>query len=221
MEAFSKLQGSTLCPFAAKAEIEYGPPWCEELGFDDNIIANARRLAAHIAEGRLRRTKGFVSQINLCDAVDFESTVVLFRRFVFGLAIHDVSCKQSLTRDLGAVGWSLMFAEEPIFLNLFAPCYPRAHSKHIENDGNLYVFIQPEYTFDFCEINRTKVKLKEQIRERFAEAGMPYDSSTIDTRRKALSFVFPVHHGDPPIRWWESTLSNEWCASGPCKKVDS
>lgn len=79
----------------------------------------------------------------------------------------------------------------------------RSRAKHVAYDGSLYIFFQPEYTFDICNVNRTKVGLKAQIRERFADAGMSYDGATIDSRRKALSFVFPMESGDPPVRWWE------------------
>ena len=205
MDVFTNLQQTTFCPFAAQATVEHGPAWVNDLPFEANVARNAERLKVHLAVGRVRRLQGFVSQVGfgLGNSVDFERTVEIFRRFVFGLGDFDSSCRGSLTQDIGSVGWSLKFADEPVFLNLFAPCYPERHSKHVAYDGCLYIFFQPEYTFDFCNVNRTRVELKAQIREKFADAGMPYDGATIDTRRKALSFVFPIRTGDPPVRWWE------------------
>lgn len=204
MDVFIDLQRTTLCPFAARAQVDHGPQWEHGVNFDTNVVRNAECLRAHMTIGRQERLQGFVSQVGLGDSAGFTPTVETFRRFVFGLADHDGSCRDALGRDVGSVGWNLSFAGEPVFLNLFAPCYPPEHSKHVAYDGHLYVFFQPEFTFDFCNVNRAKTELKAQIREKFASAGMAYDGETIDTRRKALSYVFPIRSGDPPIRWWEA-----------------
>jgi hypothetical protein len=130
-----------------------------------------------------------------------------FKRLLVELGNHDVSCQLALEQQIDAVGWNFMFEYHPIFLNLFAPCYPAPHSKRIDDGEHIYVFLQPEFTFDFCNVNRSRTTLKDEIRSRFDDAGMPYDGETIDSRRKALSYVFPLTAGAPPIAWWTAAGS--------------
>ncbi|WP_162268403.1 YqcI/YcgG family protein [Bradyrhizobium manausense] len=198
------LKGQTLCPFAQSASIEYGPPWSDTQDFRENVSRIAKALRAHLIDARKSKLQGFVIGIRGDGFDDFSRVVSTFRDFVFELGRHDSSCRASLKEDISAPEWNLIFADEPIFLNLFAGCYPAPHSKRINDTQNIYVFFQPEFTFDFCNVNRKRAALKSSIRNSFAEAGMPYDGSTIDTRRKALSYVFPLRSGDPPIDWWST-----------------
>lgn len=202
VEAFTFLKSTTLCPFAQSARVDYGPPWSGELTFFENVTNIAQALRRHLPECRREKMQGFVAEIGVDEPLTFDGAVATFRRFVFELGRHDESCRVALGQKIDAEGWNFVFAGEPIFLNLFAGCYPNPHSKKIAHLKNIFVFFQPEFTFDFCNVNRSRTNLKNQIRQKFAAAGMPYDGRTIDSRRKALSYVFPVEANSPPVEWW-------------------
>ncbi|MBC6718388.1 YqcI/YcgG family protein [Aurantimonas sp. DM33-3] len=204
MDNFEALRVSTLCPFAVTSKIDYGPQWSDEIGFDENVALIADGLRHHLPRCRREQLQGFVAQIKVGDPTSFEQVVSCFRRLIFELGRHDSSCQHSLDGDIGAKEWNFTFGEEAIFLNLFAACYQWPHSKRVDDRYHMYVFFQPEFTFDFCNINRSRVALKEDIRRRFAAADMPYDGQTIDGRRKALAFVFPLKPCEPPVEWWRS-----------------
>ena len=202
MDAFEALRISTLCPFAGTSRVEYGPAWRRDVDFAQNVASIADALRHHLPRCRREQLRGFVAQVGVDDPGSFEGAVAAFRHLVFDLSDHDRSCRSVLTGDIGAREWNFKFAEEPIFLNLFASCYPQPHSKRINDPQHVYVFFQPEFTFDFCNVNRSRTVLKEQIRQGFTDAGMPYSGETIDGRRKALAYVFPLAVDDPPIEWW-------------------
>ena len=202
MEAFALLKNTTLCPFAQSARVEHGPPWSRDLTFIQNVAEIAEALRRHLPKCRREKMQGFVAQIGVDAPLTFEVAVATFRRFVFELANHDRSCRTALNEEIGAEDWNFVFNGEPIFLNFFAVCYPNPHSKKVDDLKNIYVFFQPEFTFEFCNVNRNRTGLKDQIRRKFADAGMPYDGNTIDSRRKALSYVFPRDPNSPPVEWW-------------------
>lgn len=202
MQPFLKLQQETLCPFARRSIIHVASSWNSDREYQGNIESIAGELRKALVTCRRERHQGFLATIPLTSNYSLTDAVSAFRSFVFALGECDEACGAKLKEDIGAIGWSFCFDGEPIFLNLFGSCYKRPHSKFVDDSFNFYVFFQPEFTFDFCNIDRSKRSIKIGIRESFADAGMPYDGETIDGRRKALSFVFPESVGLPPIKWW-------------------
>lgn len=201
MEAFEALRNNTLCPFAAASRIDYAPDWDRAATFGENVVTIADSLRSHLPRCREERLQGFVAQIGITDP-SFEGAVSAFRRLLLALGQHDSSCHEALQGDIGGVDWNFVFDAQPIFLNLFANCYPTPHSKWIGDPDHAYVFFQPQFTFDFCNLNRMRTGVKHSIRTKFSQAGMPYDGDAIDGRRKAITFVFPLESSQRPVEWW-------------------
>jgi hypothetical protein len=105
--------------------------------------------------------------------------------------------------EIESRGWQYTVARTRLFMNLFGPCYPKAHTKHIPFDDRIIIFAQPEDSFDFCGVNPSKTALRNSIRERFRKQGKPYSGELIDQRIESYLYVFPVGLEDPPVRWWE------------------
>ena len=201
---FESMRASTYCPFAKGANIRFSPPWKNSLGFDGNVAAHAAALADFVVEGQRSHLHGFVSQITLGeDACDFDHVRKAFRAFLHGLARHDDDCCNALKDDKMSTDWQFSFRGMRMFLNVFAPCYPQPHSKFIDSPGSLWVFLQPEYSFDLCGIDPSKTAAKDAIRASFRNAGMNYDGGQIDKRIEALLYMFPMRPTDEPVRWWD------------------
>jgi hypothetical protein len=199
--AFDRLKQSTFCPFAKAAVLEYAP-WSQR---DTDLEAFNRAvvdgLSKHLGYARERGLGGYVARLPASGRT-FESDVSDFARFVQAIGTMDTSTRESLRQDVSAEGWSLHVAGEPVFLNFFSSRYPTTHSKYIGCPDSFWVFFQPEFIFSQNGINRNERITKLLIRAKFAEAGMAYEATEIDRRRKALCYVFPRYPSDEPIEWW-------------------
>lgn len=200
---FESLKQSTPCPFAKSTILEYAPSWTEGTDPKDLVRVVVEGLRRHLSYGRERELGGYVARLPASGRT-FCSDVHDFAQFVYAMGSMDASCAESLSQDIGEEGWSLLVADEPVFLNFFSSRYPRAHSKYIDCSDSFWIFFQPEYVFDQKAINRGEHITKSRIRGRFAEAGLAYDATEIDSRRKALCYVFPPSLSDSPIYWWRS-----------------
>lgn len=198
---FRNLKETTLCPFARGAVLEYAANATATSDLNEAAKIVAQDLAVHMRIGRLQRLGGYVARLP-SSGNTFEADVRDFAAFVNALGEHDASCREALSQDPTAVGWSLKIDGEPVFLNLFSAFYPQRHSKYISSPGSFWIFFQPEYVFEQHGINRDARETKINIRRCFAEAGMEYDATQIDRRRKAHCFVFPLRPEDGPIEWW-------------------
>lgn len=204
MRAFKDLKDRTLCPFARSAKIWFGPPWDTSLRFRENCSIQAtdlRRFCEAAYEGRYH---GFVAGLRVGDAAqNAEDVKVAFRDFLNGLAAEDASCGRCMAQHPLSEDWQFEFGDVRMFLNVFAPCYERPHSKRVESTGAFFVLFQPEFSFDFCGIDPGSRDTKLEIRRRFASAGMPYNGAQIDSRIEALLYMFPSDPFGEPVRWWE------------------
>lgn len=201
---FEAMRSSTYCPFAKRARIRFSPPWQTTLDFEGNVAAHAAALSKFVVEGKRDSQHGFVSQVSLGnDACDFDSVRQAFGAYLEGLAQHDDDCHKALSADKLSRDWQFSFDGMRMFLNVFAPCYPQPHSKFIDSPHSFWVFFQPEYSFDLCGIDPSKVAKKDVIRAAFRDAGMTYDGAQIDKRIEALLYMFPIRPTDEPVRWWD------------------
>lgn len=200
--AFAAVKRTTPCPYARGARVSYGPPWDTALGAT-NWERNALSLAEWASTARRSGSHGFV--VEICDprAGDLYFVTELLKTGLQQLSRFDPERSDCLKRDIEDTGWQFEFAGLRLFVNTFAPCYPPAHSKRIEDTERVYLFLQPEYSFDICGVNRDNLAAKRMIRRRFAEAGSPYSGELIDRRVEAYLYMFPLDPDDPPVRWWE------------------
>jgi hypothetical protein len=198
---FDSVIASTLCPFAARAKVGSAPEW--DVDRCDNWPRIAESLRVWLGSAEATRSHGFVVQIGGCDASDFDSVRQAFRVALEELNRLDSSDSSCLREEVDAPHWQFEFEGVRLFANVFAPCYPPAHSKRIDDPGHFYIFFQPDFSFDLCGITRESREIKLAIRRRFDEAGRPYSGELIDRRIEAEIYMFPVDVTDAPVRWWE------------------
>lgn len=133
----------------------------------------------------------------------FNDCVHPFRSVLCALLEIDGLDPSLLWANIEDYDWQYSLCGLRLFVNLFAPCYPPRHTKHLPVLDRIVLFLQPERSFDFCDVNSSRGDLRRRIRERFAKAGRPYSGDLIDTRIEAHLYVFPLEIGDPIVRWWE------------------
>jgi len=202
LEPFEALRLSTLCPYAARARVAYGSAWDDGESRDANLRRTASAFAAWAAMARENRSHGFVLEVGLSAASDFEQVRRAFGDTLLRLNEHDPAHSSCMRRPIEAAGWQYEFGGLRLFVNVFAPCYPTRHSKHVEAERRFYVFFQPEFSFDLCGVNSANRGAKETVRRIFRDAGCPYDGAVIDRRIEAHLYMFPLDPGDDAVRWW-------------------
>jgi YqcI/YcgG family len=208
-EGFTRLQSGTLCPYAARARVTLGPAAEGESSLDRHVSRCAEDMTSWAQVARATRSHGYVMQVPLSNADEFLAVKRGFGDVLRRLSRLDPNGSSCMQRSPLVDGWQFEFGGLRLFLNVFAPCYPQRHSKHVDTQGWFYIFAQPEFSFDLCGINSRNRLAKSVIRDRFAEAGMPYDGALIDQRHEALLYMFPLRPGDPPVRWWDSLAEVE------------
>ena len=201
MQEFELLRAATLCPFAAKAKIWTGPRWDPQLPRAKCLQQCAGDLSEFTKVAIEEDYDGYVAEVGLPPngGMDFETVRKTFHWFLRGLALHDESCRECMTKDFLDKSWQFEYGNVRMFLNVFSSCYPKLHSKYAPIEGAFFVFFQPELSFKKFGLDDRMIAY---IRNRFAAAGMPYNGRQIDERIEALLYMFPEDPDGPPVRWW-------------------
>ena len=202
---FADVVQATSCLFARSARIEHGPQWQPHQSFKANVDRNAQALETFADRIERDRLHGFVIEISAGEAAaDFHVVTEVFGRVMSGLAGRDPHQAHCMTRDIEDPQWQFEFSGLRMFTSVFAPCYDRTHTKFSATPGMVFVFFQPEISFDFCNVNPHSQHTRDRIRQLFRSAGRPYDEELIDRRIEAHIYLSPQRIGDAPVRWWEA-----------------
>lgn len=197
-----KLREQTFCPFASAARIALGPEWDDGIDFDENVARISDSLNDFLLRLRDKNLHGFICSVRCDQATSLPEVARSFATFLETLVRTDLG-NDCLLKDVEHVAWRFYFRGEPIFLNVFAPCYRVLHPKYLQTGESFLVFFQPDVSFDYCGVHQGARAVKSSIRARFAREGMPYDGSMIDDRIEARLYVSPASLGDAPVRWWD------------------
>jgi hypothetical protein len=161
-------------------------------------------LAEYLKVFRNDRIDGFIWAVR-GECRNLTQAASLFARSLAALTGLDPLPPATPWSDIETTHWQFSYLGERLFLNVFSNCYPISHSKHLDSPGGIVIFAQPEDAFDFCGIDPSRKAVKESIRERFRDAGMPYSGELIDRRIESLLYVFPAAEDDEPVRFWEGS----------------
>lgn len=190
---FSHIAQTTQCPFAASAKVVSGPRWETNQPFIDNVAANATRLETFCAQAAVQEFHGFVMEIVMGEsALVFDAVQLALGNVLRSLSTLDPMLSPCMTSAIDQPGWQFEFSGCKLFVSVFAPCYPPWHTKHAPGSDRIFLFFQPDFSFDFCNIDRRNVKIKAYIRNLFKDAGRPYNSAIIDKRIEAMIYMSPL-----------------------------
>lgn len=204
---FAAIQERAGCVFASRARIEAALPSSETDGFAAGTAAfsSVRDFADRAETDEL---DGLL--IELLDSLHGESLASLataVRRLLTGLITADGSSEESALQEAGSEHWWLTLCETRWFVLVFAPCYPAASPRFTFGSSSTYVLLQPVSSFDRRATPRGTTiapEIRERIRAVYAAEGCPYDGDLAQQDVESLKFVWPLHIGDEPVRWWQS-----------------
>lgn len=205
---FSKIKDLTHCPFAEQSKIEYFDDWNPEKDFNENILSLSKQLESFTNRCESGKLDGFVFEISgdLCPKT-IEGLSKMLKDILLKLNILDPQKSDCMNQDISASSWQFIFNRQRIFVNVFAPFYNKSNSRYSMSVDSVFVFLQPESSFDLHIINPAKstqtVQLKENIRNAFIKGGNPYDFDIAKNPSDALKYIMPVNIGDAPIEWWK------------------
>src|SRR5665213_440035 len=201
---FSQIRCGTPCPYARHARNVYAAQWNEDVGWDENIILIANLLGDVSALPEFRKIHGFTCSLLVERCDEFPKVRAAFASFMDELSKCDPWQSYCMQSDLMARGWQYQYAGIRHFVSVFAPCYSADHPRHSPVPRFMFVYFQPEWSFDICGINQGTVEEKQIVRSLFQRSGKQYNGELIDGRIEALLYLLPLERDGAPVRWWET-----------------
>src|SRR5687768_3062925 len=128
--SFEAIRQTTLCPYAVRANVSYGPEWLAELSAAANWDRNAASLLDWANRAFETRSHGYVIEVGSEHADDFDEVRRTLRRTLAEVSARDPDESTCLEREFDDPDWQFDFAGLRLFANVFAPCYPAGHTKH-------------------------------------------------------------------------------------------
>jgi len=119
---------------------------------------------------------------------------------------------EPLTRGIESPDWDFCHGADKFFVSLFAPLYPRWHSRYSGHNSVGFVLFQPESSFRRFGVSShhpQRKQLARGVHRRFQVRGQDYDVVANSKVPKSMRYVKPVDMQAPPIAWWLVPCSYE------------
>ena len=140
-------------------------------------------------------------------AADLEMLSKTVNHVLRFLAKHDPTGHDCFVADVVAEDWQFSFNGTRFFITTFAPFYGSGHSRFSARQDSAFIYFQPEYSFDHHGVfagNPDRERLKERVRQAFANGGTEYSVILVKQPIEAYKYVKPLKVGDPPVEWWNA-----------------
>lgn len=205
---FQRIIDMTQCPFAAYSKLWGLPDWDPSKSVADNARASAPTFLRFERVALPERLDGLILEVKdteLCKTLN--QVCATFREILEVWGQSDPSGCNCMTENLLHPDWQFRFSQTRYFVSVFAPCYPHNHPRFSCQSDAMFLFLQPEFSFDFHGIhsaNRELARIKSQIRGKFSMHGSGYSGKLVDDRIEALIYILPIGKDDQPIHWWLS-----------------
>lgn len=205
LHRFEAVRSTTACPYANEARLWGAPRWEPRWSLSRNVDLMLPYLISFTKAAAPERLDGFVIAIDESSLT--EDMCVLanwFHTLLKTLAKKDPRPSTLYDGNIQQRGWQFSFNGLRLFISVFSPLYPPNHSRH--SSAATFVVLQPEKSFDQHSIGSKfpgSDNIKQQVRRRFAEAGISYPADVIDTRIEASIYLLPRWDGDRCAVWWQ------------------
>ncbi|MGI5376266.1 YqcI/YcgG family protein [Streptomyces sp. CA-251387] len=208
LQDFAKLQADSPCLFSGVSRLWGAPDW----DVDRSLAANVAELAPHLTRfakaAPHEHLDGFVISVpgvagRAPGAATMSDLARWFRSLLQALTEADELPNNSLSEDVRRPGWQFLFHRQRMFVSVFSPLYEASHSRH--SSDHTFVMFQPEQSFTQHGVGcgqKSSPRIKERIRENFAQAGVPYSAELVDRRVEADLYLPERFPGDTEARWW-------------------
>lgn len=210
---FQTVKSETLCPFARSAEITFARSIGDEYSIPEAATQLYEDISSYVKEGITTAPDGIAVAIsNNVIGHDFNSLASGFRSMYHALKMNDGFSKDAVyIEDIEDPGWQLTMSGQRLFTIVFSSLYPADNPRHVFKANTTFLFFQPVQSFSsrmpFDKESVEFMKIKENIRSRFTNAGRAYDGSINDDPREAAKYISPQGLGMKAIEWWISNLS--------------
>lgn len=207
IERFENIKHGTQCIFAKKAKVWGAPEWDVDSTVRDNIGRVIPSLLRFLRVCRPENLDGFVIEVPSLRVKDGVDGVAIAVRTVLSELVRQDPTEPSCLQDVSCPDWQFTFSGERLFAISFAPSYPSTSARHAFGLPGVYVFLQPEHSFDhwMAELPpEGKQRMKERIRTAFELAGRGYRGSIIEHGTEAERYVKPLEAVDAPVHWWRT-----------------
>ncbi|RSS93843.1 hypothetical protein EF903_07460 [Streptomyces sp. WAC05292] len=215
---FRAVQEAAACTFARRSRLvgmpaHDGP---DAYAAGRAVVPELRRFAARAAADRL---DGFV--VELTDPAHGATVAAVARTtrlLLAGLLAADGDEAAAGLDGAGGEHWWFRACGTRWFVLAFAPAYGPDSPRHTFGSPSTFLLLQPVEAFDRHATPRGTVipqAVREDVRDRYAAGGRPYDAALAAQEVEALKFVWPAAPGDAPVAWWhEGPLATPAAAGG-------
>lgn len=203
LRGFKKVIDNTLCPYSDKPFI-MGPKWIVEDSYELNIKNQLNDIIDFSNSFTQNEIYGYVLEVAIKTKINtLEQTSELFLNILKILNKLDPAKSNCLDLEKENKKWQFEFNNMRTFFSVFSPCYSPENPRYSYDENIMYIFFQPEESFNMAGVSRLNRQGKINARKKFSDAGRPYDGSLIDKRIEAWLYITPCNIGDKPIKWWK------------------
>lgn len=207
---FRTVQAETQCPFAKSANITFARSIAAEFSIPEAAQQLYEDIVEYAQEGIAVAPDGLaVALPNTVIGEDFKSLTSCFNSLYHALKINDGFNEEAIAAEnIEDPGWQLTIKGQRLFTIVFSSLYPANSPRHIPETNTTFVFFQPVQSFHtrmpFDKDSAEFMRLKADIRSRFAKEGRAYDGAINDDPREAAKYLSPQQLGMPAVEWWKS-----------------
>jgi NTP pyrophosphatase (non-canonical NTP hydrolase) len=204
LEAFSPTTKATSCTFARAAKLWAGPRWNRARNVSYNCEITVPYLTRFARAANAEGLDGFI----IAPSTRKKPRTVIevghtLRETLQSLSTLDPGGTGVPTPIVATPGWQFSFAGQRMFVTVFSDVYSSNHVRY--SPGGTFFMLQPEESFSLHGIGRAfpdSDKIKQKVRDNFAEDGRAYPRDLIDSRIEAHLYLLPAD-GDEPVNWWD------------------
>lgn len=207
LDRFKEISSRTGCFFAAEATVWGSYEWDEDKSIEENIDSSLPSLMRFTKCSEAERLDGFVLEVRGADlGATMDDLSRTFTRVLKYLSAKDPAGVHCMDQKIDEPGWQFSYNGQRFFITTFAPVYAENHPRCSHNENSVFIFLQPEFSFDHHGVHRNNPKrhlIKKAIRKNFADKNMPYDAGLVEQPLEVYKYIKPLEMGGAQIRWWE------------------
>jgi len=221
VQRFYPVQMKTHCVFARKSLIWGTNNWDDSLSIEENVARDLDVLRIFLENGIRFNLDGFLIEVRGKKYVsDVESWGESVRQVLSSISSRNDGGYDCMKKSfIDKKGWYFEFANEPIFVTTFAPCYGPENARYMYDapEESAFVLLQPEYSFIIHDIGIDTPKtnwenpktVRDRIRVDFKKNGQEYDIPETIYYSPAIGVVPPLRLNEPTVPWWKPRALRE------------
>ncbi|MFI8101246.1 amino acid--tRNA ligase-related protein [Streptomyces sp. NPDC086023] len=216
-DAFRTVQDRAECTFARRSRLVGMPAHDGPDAYAAGLAAGPA-LRAFTDRAAADRLDGFVVELtDPAHGATPAAVAATTRAVLAGVLTADGDSGLAGLEGAEAEHWWFRAFGTRWFALVFAASYGPESPRHTFGSASTFVLLQPVEAFDRHASPRGTAiaeSVREDIRDRYAAGGRPYDAELAAQDVEALKFVWPHGSADAPVRWWERSAPPASDAAG-------